>query len=76
MFPNDGHPDLCWMAHDMTGDPRDELIVWDTESIWIYTQDNPFKGARIYAPIRPPLYNESNYSPIVSWPAWMSVQDH
>lgn len=70
MFPDDGHPDLAWMARDLTGDPRDELIVWDTESIWIYTQDRPFKGTHIYAPVRPPLYNESNYAPVVSWPAW------
>jgi rhamnogalacturonan endolyase len=70
MFPDDGHPDLAWMATDMTGDPRDELIVWDTESIYIYTQDRPCKESSIYAPKRPPLYNESNYSPVVSWPAW------
>jgi rhamnogalacturonan endolyase len=70
MFPADGHPDLAWMAHDLTGDPRDELIVWDTGSIYIYTQDQPFTGSRIYAPQRPPLYNESNYAPVVSWPDW------
>ena len=70
MFPNDGHPDLAWMAHDLTGDPRDELIVWDTEWIYIYTQEKPFTGSPVYAPKRPPLYNESNYSPIVSWPFW------
>ena len=70
MFPADGHPDLAWMAHDLTGDPRDELIVWDTGSIYIYTQDQPFNGSRIYAPKRPPLYNESNYAPVVSWPEW------
>lgn len=70
MFPDDGHPDLSWIAHDLTGDPRDELIVWDTESIYIYTQDRPFKGKKIYAPKRPHLYNESNYAPVVSWPGW------
>jgi len=70
MFPDDGHPDLSWIAHDLTGDPRDELIVWDTESIYIYTQDRPFKGEKIYAPKRPHLYNESNYAPVVSWPGW------
>ncbi|RPI42747.1 MAG: hypothetical protein EHM46_04820 [Bacteroidetes bacterium] len=70
MFPADGHPDLAWMAYDLTGDPRDELIVWDTESIYIYTQDRPFNGTRVYAPRRPPLYNESNYAPVVSWPNW------
>ena len=69
-FPDDGHPDLAWMVHDFTGDPRDELIVWDLESIWIYTQDKPFTGAKIYKPDRPPLYNESNYATVYSWPGW------
>jgi len=70
MFPDDGHPDLAWIAHDLTGDPRDELIVWDIESIWIYTQDKPFKGIKVYNPERQPLYNESNYATVYSWPGW------
>jgi len=70
MFPDDGHPDLAWMAHDLTGDPRDELIVWDLESIWIYTQDRPFEGEKVYKPERQPLYNESNYATAWSWPGW------
>lgn len=70
MFPDDGHPDLAWTVRDLTGDPRDELIVWDTESIWIYTQDRPFKGDRIYKPVRPAEYNESNYATMYSWPGW------
>ena len=70
MFPDDGHPDLSWMAHDITGDPRDELIVWDLESIFIYTQDRPFTGTNVYKPKRPPLYNESNYATMFSWPSW------
>jgi hypothetical protein len=70
MFPEDGHPDLAWMAHDLTGDPRDELIVWDLESIWIYTQDRPFEGDKIYKPDRQPLFNESNYATAWSWPGW------
>lgn len=70
IFPDDGHPDLAWTVHDMTGDPRDELIVWDTESIWIYTQDRPFKGKRVYKPLRPVTYNESNYATMYSWPGW------
>jgi hypothetical protein len=61
------------MAHDLTGDPRDEIITWSPEAIWIYTQGEPFKGERIYAPRRPPLYNESNYGPVVSWPGWAAV---
>lgn len=70
VFPDDGHPDLAWSVRNLTGDPRDELIVWDMESIWIYTQDKPFKGERIYDPVRPPLYNESNYATSFSWPLW------
>lgn len=70
MFPDDGHPELAWMAHDITGDPRDELIVWDLESIWIYTQDRPFQGDEIYEPERQPLYNESNYATAYSRPGW------
>jgi hypothetical protein len=68
MFPDDGHPDLCGHALDVTGDARDEVIFWDQKSVWIYTQDRPFTGEHIYAPVRNPLYNESNYSAVVSQP--------
>jgi len=70
MFPNDGHPDLCCFATDITGDGRDDVITWDEKSVWIYTQDKPFQGERMYAPVRNPLYNYSNYSCIVSKPGW------
>jgi hypothetical protein len=75
MFPDDGHPDLAFTVIDVTGDPRDEIIVWDTERVWIYTQDRPFKGAKIYAPHRNPEYNESNYRTMVSTPAWREWPD-
>lgn len=70
MFPDDGHPDLAYDARDLTGDARDEIVVWNTDEVWIYTQDPPFKGARIYAPLRSPDCNESNYRATVSLPAW------
>jgi hypothetical protein len=70
MFPDDGHPDLCAAVHNLTGDPRDEIILWNQDEVWIYTQDGPFEGERIYAPTRNPLYNDSNYRVSVSWPAW------
>ncbi len=70
MFPADGHPDLSCLVHDLTGDARDEIITWDPEWIYIYTQSDAFEGDSIYAPVRPPAYNESNYRPEVSWPAW------
>jgi hypothetical protein len=73
MFPNDGHPDLACFALDLSGDGRDEVVLWDEKSIWIYTQDRSFKGKKIYAPVRNPLYNMSNYSCFVSKPGWKSV---
>jgi hypothetical protein len=70
MFPDDGHPDLCAAVRQVTGDPRDEIVLWDRKRVWIYTQDRPFTGARIYAPQRNPDYNDSNYRAEVSLPNW------
>jgi len=42
--------------------------------VWIYTQDRPFTGKRIYAPVRNPAYNESNYQTTVSLPAWKDLR--
>ena len=50
MFPDDGHPDLAAYVANLTGDARDEVVLWDQERVWIYTQDRPFSGERIYAP--------------------------
>ena len=73
MFPEDGHPDMAYLVHDLTGDPRDEVITWNPDAIYIYTQSTRFAGEKVYAPRRPPAYNESNYLPIVSWPDWKGV---
>lgn len=73
MFPDDGHPDLAYFVHDLTGDPRDEIITWDPDWLYIYTQSDVFSGDSIYAPKRPPTYNESNYLPVLSWPVWRKV---
>jgi hypothetical protein len=73
MFPDDGHPDLTAYVTDVTGDARDEVILWDQERVWIYTQDRPIQGERIYAPRRNPDYNESNYRTVVSMPRWVEV---
>jgi len=70
VFPADGHPDMSYLVHDLTGDARDEIITWSPKELAIYTQSEPSAGQRIYAPKRPPIYNESNYVPIVSWPGW------
>mgnify|MGYP005643567865 CR=1 FL=1 len=61
-----------WKKHvlDVTGDCRDEIVVWDPFELWVYTQhDSPRKG-RLYKPARNPLYNYSNYQTTVSLPAW------
>jgi hypothetical protein len=74
MFPDDGHPDYAFTVLDVTGDQRDEIIAWDQREVWIYTQDRPFGGDRIYAPRRNPEYNESNYRTTVSMPGWETVR--
>ncbi|HYH05400.1 MAG TPA: hypothetical protein VEC37_20080 [Bacillota bacterium] len=59
MFPDDGHPDLCAEVIDLTGDCRDEIVLWDEKRMYIYTQDNtvadPIEKAKY------PHYNASNY---------------
>lgn len=67
-FPDDGHPDMCNAVLDLTGDCRDEIVVWSPEEIWVYTQaDNPLPG-KLYHPKKNPLYNYSNYQTTVSLP--------
>jgi hypothetical protein len=57
------------MAHDLTGDLRDELI--DGIPVDLYLHSGPaFQRFMYLCPLRPPLYNESNYAPVVSRPAW------
>jgi rhamnogalacturonan endolyase len=69
-FPDDGHPDMCNAVLDITGDCRDEIVVWDPNVLWVYTQvDNP-KSGRLYNPDRNKLYNHSNYQASVSLPGW------
>lgn len=74
MFPDDGHPDLAFYVADLTGDARDEVVLCDTQQVWIYTQDRPFRGKKIYAPRRNPDYNESNYRATVSLPGWKDIR--
>ncbi|HVR69725.1 MAG TPA: hypothetical protein VMT87_02675 [Vicinamibacteria bacterium] len=76
MFPDDGHPDLAAAVLDLTGDARDEVVLWDLESVWIYTQDGPPPSGRVYAPARNPRYNDSNYRANISRPGWTSERVH
>lgn len=68
MFPNDGHPDLAYHVADVTGDARDEVILWDQKRVWIYTQDRPAGVKNVYRPRRNPDFNDSNYRATVSLP--------
>lgn len=70
LFPADGHPDMCYNVLDLTGDCRDEIIVWDPYEVWAYTQEDNPKSGRLYRPVRNPLYTESNYRAAVSLPGW------
>jgi hypothetical protein len=69
-FPGDGHPEMCYSVLDVTGDCRDEVIVWDPAEVWVYTQDDNPKQGKLYKPRRNPLCNESNYQAAVSLPGW------
>jgi rhamnogalacturonan endolyase len=69
-FPDDGHPDMCNAVLNIAGDVRDEIVVWDPNSIWIYTQENNPQSGRLYKPVRNKLYNYSNYQTTVSLPDW------
>ena len=66
-FPNDGHPTMCVEAINITGDARDELVVWDYHNMYIYTQSDGYME-NAYAPIKYPHYNGSNYRGEYSYP--------
>lgn len=61
---------MCNAILDITGDCRDEIVVWNPNELWVYIQsDNP-KPGKLYKPIRNPLYNYSNYQATVSLLGW------
>jgi rhamnogalacturonan endolyase len=69
-FPADGHPDMCYMVLDVTGDCRDEIIVWDPFELSVYTQTDSPRPGRLYRPVRNPVFNISNYGAMQSIPGW------
>jgi rhamnogalacturonan endolyase len=69
-FPADGHPVSYYFATDLTGDARDEIILWDLNDIWIYTQDDNPRMGNTYEPHRIPLYNQSMHQMYLSTPGW------
>ncbi len=74
-FPDDGHPVLCCESLNLTGDERDELVVWDYQWMYIYTQeDNP--KPQTYHPVQFPVYNASNYRGEYSFPDASYLEFH
>ncbi len=69
-FPADGHPVSHYMTCDLTGDVRDEILVWNANELWIYTQDDNPRMGNTYAPRRIPLYNYSMHQMNRSLPQW------
>ncbi len=69
-FPSDEHPVSFCLATDLTGDERDEIILWDPNELWIYTQDDNPRMGSTYSPRRIPLYNYSTHQMTRSTPSW------
>jgi len=61
-------------VHNFCGDLRDEVMFWTAQEVCIYTQKEPFKGRRIYAPKRHPPYNYSGYGGQKSEPSWVDIK--
>lgn len=73
-FPEDGHPGMCAEVIDLTGDCRDEIVLWDEKRMYIYTQDNEVQGHTIACPEKYAPYNGSNYRGEYSYPTYDSAR--
>lgn len=69
-MPDDGGPGMCALAYDFDGDGLDELMVWDHYRICLYHTDQDAPTGPAYRPMRPPLYNMSNFQSYWSRPHW------
>ena len=70
-LPDDGGPGFCALACDFDGDGLDELMLWDYGRIWLYHTDRDPPTGPAYRPLRPPLYNMSNFQSYGSVPRWV-----
>lgn len=74
MFPEDGHPDMCAEVINLTGDARDEIVLWDAKRMFIYTQDRPCAvTGKEYIPEKYPHHNSSNYRGEFSFARWREL---
>ena len=60
---------------NLTGDPRDEIILWDAHKMYIYTQDRPAPDGPVYHPEKYPEYSASNYRGEFSFARWDKAGD-
>jgi hypothetical protein len=67
VFPDDGHPQMCCEAIDLCGDSRDEIVVWDYQQLYIYTQEDE-QDKNQYQPVKYLHCNASNYRGEYSFP--------
>lgn len=74
-FPQDGHPTMCCEVLDLTGDERDEIVVWDYKAMYIYTQEDSPRP-QTYHPVQFPAYNASNYRGEYSYPDSSYLEFH
>lgn len=59
-------------ALDLTGDCRDEIVLWDEKRMYIYTQDGEAPAGELeYCPLKYPHYNASNYRGEYAFPRWI-----
>jgi len=68
VFPDDGHPELCAEVINLTGDGRDEIVLWDQHRMYIYTQNQQSHNDPVVVPHKYPHYNASNYRGEYNYP--------
>lgn len=61
------NPGVCYPV-DVCGDARDELALQWKGELYVYTQEEPFAGPRIFAPQR----NERIMYPAISFEGWVA----
>ena len=59
-FPDDGHPDLCADATDLLGTGRDQVLLWDDDTLFVYGAEDIGDEPSTYRRF-PPEWNRSNY---------------
>ena len=68
-FTEPGRPVLACDVIDLCGDSRDEVLLWDRDKLWIYTQgDNVPPPEKIMPLYKMPLHSRSNYQMYVCVP--------